>query len=279
MNNCPVDIEKIYGDYIALKNEENYLERYKGKEKWYHGSGAGSCSRKLYYESIEQAKVTNPTDDRSNRVLRLGTIVHEDFELCIRKLQGSQTLKEMKSSDTIYSNTIDSNNIDTIDSEKENKEKEWKFYLEEEILIPEYNVRGFYDLVAVSNIDGKVFLIDFKTMASFSWSKKFGWKNKDKNPSMHQELQLATYGIAIKKTFGRLDGMFLYYYNKDNSKMSSVEVSLDTLKQAEHFWTNVNEEHKRGLPSFREGVSPVQDWNCKYCRYLNHCNPPFFKRK
>ena len=197
MSGCPVDIEKLYNDYITFKNEENYQNRYSGKEKWYHGSGAGSCSRKLYYESVELAETTNPTDDRSNRVLRLGTIVHEDFELCFRKLQGKQTLEEMKSSDTIYSNTIDSNNIDTIDSEKENKEKEWKFYLEEEILIPEYNVRGFYDLVAVSNIDGKVFLIDFKTMASFSWSKKFGWKNKDKNPSMHQELQLATYGIAI----------------------------------------------------------------------------------
>ena len=280
MQGCPVDIEKLYNDHIALKNEENYKSRYKGKEKWYHGSGSGSCSRKLYYESIEQATITNPTDDRSNRVLRLGTIVHEDFELCIRKLQGIQTLKEMKDSDTtIYSNTTDSKTIDTIDSEKENKEKEWKFYVEEEILIPEYNVRGFYDLVAVSNIDGKVFLIDFKTMASFSWSKKFGWKNSDKNPSMHQELQLATYGIAIKKTFGRLDGMFLYYYNKDNSKMTSVEVSLDTLKQAENFWINVNEEHKKGLPMFREGISPVQDWNCRYCRYLDHCNPPFFKKK
>ena len=75
---CPVDIEKLYGDYVALKNEENYKERYEGREKYYHGSGAGSCSRKLYFESVEMAEQTNPTDERINRLLRLGTIVHDD---------------------------------------------------------------------------------------------------------------------------------------------------------------------------------------------------------
>ena len=61
---CPVDIEKLYNDYIQVKYKENYEERYKGKEKWYHGSGAGSCSRKLNYESIQQAKVTAPPVQR-----------------------------------------------------------------------------------------------------------------------------------------------------------------------------------------------------------------------
>ena len=35
------------------------------------------------------------------------------------------------------------------------------------------------------------------------------------------------------------------------------------------------DEHKRGLPMFRERFSPVEHWNCKYCKFLDFCNPPF----
>jgi CRISPR/Cas system-associated exonuclease Cas4 (RecB family) len=264
--NCPVNIEKLYNDYITTKNEENYQTRYKGKEQYYHASGGGSCSRKLYYESVEQADITNPNNETSSRLLRLGTIVHEDLQNAM--------------SHTIYSNTTDSNTICSKEKEIHYLEKEkFEFHIEKEIFLPELNVRGFYDLVAVSELNGGVYLIDFKTMANFSWSRKFGWKNQDPNPSIHQEIQLGTYGLFVQKEFGRLDGMYLYFYNKDNSNMRSVQVSSLMLKRAEDFWINVNEEHKKGLPMFREGFSPVQNWNCKYCRFLDHCNPPFFKKK
>ena len=288
---CPVNIEKLYNDYIQVKYEENYEERYKGKEKYYHASSSGFCSRKNYFSSVEQVEATNPTNELSNRVLRLGTIVHEDLEVCIRKLQGRQILEDEKkeSSSTIYSNTIDSNTEDSNTNHSKEKEipyfqkeilnERFDFHIEKEILLEEFNVRGFYDLVAVSKHDGGVYLIDFKTMASFSWSRKFGTKYFDTNPSQHQEIQLATYGLYIRKEFGRLDGMFLYYYNKDTSRMKAVEVPMAMLKRAENYWTNINNEHKKGLPMFREGASPVQDWECKYCRFLDHCNPPFFKKK
>ena len=134
---CPVDIESIYNDHIVRKNEENYKERYEGKETYYHGSGAGSCSRKLYIESIEQAQTSNPTNEASNRILRLGTIIHEDLQNAL--------------SPTIYSNTIDSNTIHSKEKEIHYLEKEsFDFHIEKEIMIPELNVRGFYDLVAVS---------------------------------------------------------------------------------------------------------------------------------
>ena len=281
---CPVNIEKLYNDYITTTNEENYKTRYEGKESYYHASGGGSCSRKLYYESVEQIKTTNPTNQDSNRILRLGTIVHEDFELCLRKLQGTRTyeneFKNDDSSDTIYSNTIDSNTTYSKEKEIHYLEKEsFEFHIEKEIILEDLNVRGFYDLVAVSQSNGSVYLIDFKTMGNFPWSRKFGWKNVDPNPSFHQEIQLGTYGLFVEKEFGRLDGMYLYYYNKDNSQMRAVQVQLSMLKRAEDFWVNVNEEHAKGLPPFREGFSPVQDWNCRYCRFLDHCNPPFFKKK
>ena len=48
--------EQIYQDYLLVKNEENRKDRYDGNEGWYHASGAGLCSRKLYFESVEKAK-------------------------------------------------------------------------------------------------------------------------------------------------------------------------------------------------------------------------------
>ncbi len=266
-NKCPVDIEKIYNDHIVRENEKNYKERYVNRESHYHASGAGTCSRKLYYESVELAPTTNPANERSSRIMRLGTIVHDDLQKAL-------------SDTTIYSNTISSNTNYSKEKDIYNIQKEnFDFLIEEEIQIPSLNVRGFYDLVAVSKDDGSVHLIDFKTMASYSWSMKFGRKHFNANASVHQELQMGTYGLALKEKFGRLDSMWLYYYNKDTSRMRGYQVPMHMLDRAKAFWTNVNEEHKKGLPMFREKFSPVEDWNCNYCRFLDHCNPPFFKKK
>tara|TARA_R110000824_G_scaffold28046_2_gene94594 strand:+ start:2790 stop:3611 length:822 start_codon:yes stop_codon:yes gene_type:complete len=271
---CPVDIEKLYNDYIKVKYKENSEERYEGKGEYYHASSSGSCSRKNYFSSVEQIKTTNEVKPISNRVMRLGTIVHEDLQESLL---------------TIYSNTIDSS---TVDSNTEySKEKEipyfqkeilndrFDFHIEKEIILKDLNVRGFYDLVAVSQHDGSVYLIDFKTMGTYPWSRKFGRKYFDPNPSQKYPLQLATYGLAIREEFGRLDGMFLYYYNKDNSMMKAEEVSMHYLAKAKNYWTNINREHEKGLPMFSEGLSPVESWECKYCNFLDHCKPPFFNKK
>ena len=81
----PVDIEGIYTDYLDKKQEENRLKRYSGKESWYHASGAGSCSRKLYFESVEKAEPTNPLDSKTKRLLRLGNVLHDDFEKALTR--------------------------------------------------------------------------------------------------------------------------------------------------------------------------------------------------
>ena len=255
--NSPIDIEGIYSDYLDKKQEDNRLKRYSGKESWYHASGSGSCSRKLYFESIEQIKPSNPLDDKTKRLLRLGSIVHDDFQESLVTYNRD-----------IYNR--DNNRDISSDKEKENKEKEIKFHTEQEITIDELNVRGFYDIVSEGE---EVYLYDLKTCGGYSWKLKFGRKPAF-NPSIHYELQLGTYGYAVKQQFGRLDGMFLYYYNKDTSMMRAVSVPLTYISRAYLFWKNVNDEHKQGLPPFRKGVSPVQDWQCNYCQFLNHCNPP-----
>tara|TARA_Y100000593_G_scaffold94372_1_gene193106 strand:+ start:1484 stop:2317 length:834 start_codon:yes stop_codon:yes gene_type:complete len=258
----PTDIEGIYNSYLDELQEKNRKERYEGKESWYHASGAGSCSRKLYFESVEQIKPTGVFDEKTKRLLQLGNLIHEDVQ---------KSLTHTRNRD--YNRDISIDNTQ-LKKEIKNKEKDVEFLVEGEIKIEELNVRGFYDVVAKHTDDGKrIYLYDIKTCGAWSWKMKFGRK-KTLNPSIHYELQLGTYGYALKQQFGQLDGMFLYYYNKDDSKMRCVEVPLTYISRAYLFWKNINDEHKQGLPQFRTGVSPVQKWQCNYCQFKEHCNPP-----
>ena len=271
LKNSPIDIEGIYEEYINKKQEENRVKRYEGKESWYHASGAGSCSRKLYFESVEKSEPSNPIDSRTKRLLKLGNIVHDDIQNSLTR--------------THYNRDNNRDNNKDYNKEKEinNKEKERviEFHVEGNVEIPELNVRGYYDIVADEFFDDfkgsitkrKVYLYDIKTCGGYSWKMKFG-RNKQLNTSVHYELQLGTYGYAIKEKFGQMDGMFLYYYNKDTSQMRAVEVPQTFISRAYLFWKNINDEHKMGLPGFRVGVSPVQKWQCNYCKFKAHCNPP-----
>ena len=254
-----VDIISIYSQYMEAKQKENTEKRYKTKKRYYHGSGAGMCSRKLYYQSVELAKETNKPSEKGSRIMRLGTIVHEDFEKAF----------------SLYNNNIYNKLIYRNSNKKENniKEKQIEFLFENEVIVEDLNVRGFYDLVA--KCDDEVYLYDLKTMGSWPWKSKIA--NNGTGSETHH-LQLATYGLAIKEEFGRLDGMYLLYYNKDTSDMKQIEVPMATLIRAENYWRNVNQEHKRGLPNFKLGSSPVEQWNCSYCNYYDHCNPPYKKR-
>ena len=44
------------------------------------------CSRKIYYESIEKAEPTNIANEKSQRIMRLGTIVHDDIQRAMEDL-------------------------------------------------------------------------------------------------------------------------------------------------------------------------------------------------
>ena len=258
----PVDIEGIYNEYLDELQEQNRKNRYEGNEHWYHASGAGSCSRKLYYESVEMVESSNLFDIRTKRLLSLGNLVHEDIQNSLTRTRNRE----------LYNR--DNNRDSLLEKEINNKEKETEFLVEGEIKIEELNVRGFYDIVAKKGVDKQqIYLYDIKTCGGWSWKMKFG-RNKQINTSIHYELQLGTYGYAIQKEFGQLDGMYLYYYNKDDSQMRAVEVPLTYVSRAYLFWRNINDEHKQGLPDFRIGVSPVQKWQCNYCQFKEHCNPP-----
>ncbi len=254
--------EEIYHDYLLHLNEKNRQERYEGNEGWYHASGAGLCSRKLYFESVERAKPTNPASKKSMRIMGLGTAMHKEIQ-----------------SSLLYYNNYSNKEYINIKEKKEipsNKKKAVTFHIEGEIKIESLNVRGFYDVISLdtagSNTNPIVKLHDIKTIGTFAWSKRFS-KTKPVE-SGHHYLQLGTYGMAIKEQYGSLDSMSLLYYNKDNSTMRESVVPLTYVDQARRYWHVINEEHSKGLPLFKLGTSPVHKWVCNYCQFKDHCNPP-----
>ena len=145
-----------------------------------------------------------------------------------------------------------------------------RMIMEHPIDVPELNVKGFADIV-VELESGEIYVCDIKTIGSWSWRFKFGRK-KESKPSIHQELQLGSYGYGIKEEFGRCDGLFLLYYNKDNSDVRQLEVDLEFIDQSYNFLVRVQHLHTDGLPFLQDGESPVMEWECKYCQYKDICD-------
>ena len=75
-----INIEEIYQEYLNHLRVKN-KEKYKDHKGWFSASSAGSCYRKMMYRTMD---IDTPAPDvRSNRLLRLGTILHDDFEKSI----------------------------------------------------------------------------------------------------------------------------------------------------------------------------------------------------
>ena len=256
--------KKIYHEYLVHKNEQNRIERYEGNESWYHASGAGYCSRKLYFESVEKAQPTNPPNEKSMRTMRVGTIVHQDIQDAL-----------------IYNNNIlynkENNNNDNTLLENIAVDNVLKFETEGEITLPEFNVRGFFDVLSqdcsASGTEGINRLYDIKTIHSWGYKQKFG-RDAIQHESRNHFLQVGTYGLALKKRLGSLESMSILYYNKDNSEIQEQVIPNGYIDKARRYWHTINEEHSRGLPGFINGVSPAYKWCCNYCQFKDHCNPP-----
>ena len=235
------DLEKVYSDYINHENTINRkkYDKYKG---WFSASSAGSCFKKQFLRA--KGKEGTPMDNRVLRLLRLGTIVHKDFEEAIK---------------------LHLENLDT---------KDYKIYSEHRIEIPEINVIGHLDIAVEqhNNLD----IYDLKTVASYKWSKQFGWKkNRDTNPSVNYELQLGTYAIGLANETGiEPDRIYLYlaWYNRDNSGMKIKDVPSFWMDNAFEYWTELGELWEGTEGDFTQLIPgseniPVAKWECKYCEY------------
>ena len=245
----PIDIQSTYHDHLIEINQirREEINKAKPSEPHYRPSSAGMCSRKIYYETVLRLEPT-AVDQRVQRLFRLGDLIHQDIQNAFKKIERNDSYFSIYN---IYINNI---------------------YIEKEIILKKLKVFGFADLV-VELGDGRIYLYDIKSIGSFPYKKIFSRYKARREPSIHQELQLATYGLGVEKEFGRLDGMLILYYNKDNSMLRYKEVSRDRLLTALGFWERIRKEHSRNsLPTLQESVSPVASWECGYCPFKARCD-------
>jgi len=227
-------IQEIYSKYLTRLNNDTQAARYKGKERFFHSSGAGLCTRKHYYSAVEQVEGKS-FEDKTLRIFRIGNLIHEDIQNALREYAEQEGMR---------------------------------IFIEKELFIDEYNVRGFIDLALVE--DNVIY--DIKTCNSYKWTKMFG-AMKDRNPSVQYEMQLATYGFWYQENYGELNGMKILYYNKNNSDMREVDVPMVYLDKADAYWEMCNDVviDKDKPPPINLGNAPVYQWECGYCQYNNIC--------
>ena len=258
-----MEIERMYKDFLDSKNEE-YKDKYKGLEKSFSASSAGHCYKKHMFKITETPQ--KEIEARSQRILRLGTLIHQDFEDAIKHYINNHYYE----------------------SKQENI-----FFIEHQIKIPEYNIVGHLDFAIADKTNRKVYVYDYKTAASYKWSLKFGRKYKDKNPNFNYEMQLSTYLLGLQKHFEEIEfkpasiEMSIIWYNKDTSRMREEKIQLNYVDMAKGYWEDLNiwrdEIEKEDpelkdynivnsvIPRHQELGVPFQDWECKYCPYEHIC--------
>lgn len=245
-----INLRDIYNDYL-VRLDEDRAKKYKG-DKFFRASMAGSCFKKhLYY--IQQFEASD-MPRKSRRLLRLGTIVHKDFE------------------DALTEHSLNQDDY---------------IMCEYEVEIPKYNVHGTLDIMYMNKETEEIEIYDLKTAASYKWSKMFGFKkNRDPNPSINYELQIGTYALGIQNnplSEGWDYALFLAWYKKDNSTMKIVKISNDYITNADEYWKELNEVTADGHLPPDELIAgsapnvPVYEWECKYCQFAYHCDSPFKK--
>jgi len=232
-----INVEEIYASALE---EEQLINRtkYKSHEGWFSASAAGSCFKKLMLR--KEGKIEPKMDDRVMRLLRLGTVVHEDIQKAIFNS------KEMISDD-------------------------YTIIMEKRLELPELNVVGHLDIGIVDKKTGSIKVVDIKTCASYKWRMKFG-RNPDKKGNPNYNMQLATYLKAFRDET-RSDGlasMSLLWYNKDTSAMREEYVELPWIDRAIEYWEELN-EHSEGTESDAMVVGsygvPMENWECRYCGF------------
>jgi len=250
-----VDLERIYAEFLESEQEERN-KKYEEFKGWIGASSAGHCFKKQYYK-LNDVDSDEP-NMRVNRLLRLGTIVHSDFEKAIKSY---------------------------------NKSHKTKIETEKQVKIPELKIIGHIDIFEQSNNNLINRVYDLKTVAGYKWRKKFGRVNVDVNSDINYNLQLGTYGLATHPKDSDLEATELYlcWYNKDNSMMKPpIQIDSMWMYRAEQYWnelwSSINEWEGLSMEpdSVPVGIniqSPVQEWECNYCQYSYRCNSPYIKNK
>ena len=181
------------------------------------------------------------------RLLRLGTIVHEDIQESLNHY--------FRHTDT-----------------------KLKLYIEHQIKIPELNVVGHLDAAIYDKENEHIRLYDIKTSASYKWRMKFGRK-REKNGSVNYNLQIGTYAFGLGEELKTTDiDMNLLWYNKDTSAVREEAIDQEWISNAIEYWEELNDtlegvksENGNELIPGSYGV-PMMNWECRYCGFKDiHC--------
>tara|TARA_R110000751_G_scaffold138686_1_gene242330 strand:- start:536 stop:1282 length:747 start_codon:yes stop_codon:yes gene_type:complete len=232
-----------YYNSFLLKEQDNHREKYKEFQGWFSASTAGSCHRKQYF-NVNGYEGTYP-DEKSMRLMRLGTIVHKDI-------------------------------ADTFENYREEIEsKGYELFVEHKVILKELNVVGHLDLGIYDKDTYMLDVTDLKTAHSYKWKKMFG-RDIDKNPSVNYYLQVATYGMGLAKELGIFTdnvNLSITWYKKDDSSIRAQKIDREWIDEATNYWTELNVALANdNEPIVGDHNTPIYDWECKYCPYHRlHC--------
>ena len=238
-----INIEEIYASELDREQLIN-RNKYRNHEGWFSASSAGSCFKKLMLR--REGKQEPKMDNRVMRLLRLGTIVHEDIQRAI-------------------TNSEEMSNID------------YNIMMEKRVELPDLNVVGHLDIGILDKTNGNLKVMDIKTCASYKWRMKFGRKPDPKgNPNYN--MQLATYLEALSKELDvdAILEMSLLWYNKDTSALREEYVDASHwIERAMEYWEELNEYSEdttsENMVVGDYGVT-MQNWECRYCGFKDiHC--------
>jgi len=256
------NIISIYNEFLYYSNTTHLEQRQLLKEGRFSASSAGLCAKKLWYERNEFEG--EPFDNDTLRIFRLGTIVGDDLETAM-KWWGM------------------CNN-------------DWVVYTEEYVYDDYLNVGGSFDLLLVNRETRNGYLYDYKTAKSWSFTQKTGNPRNKLPQSYNYEFQLGTYANLICSStnkFGKRTDknqfecdnivyMGLVFYNKDDSRMATIDVDNEYIKWAKEYWIKAVEiANQKESPSNQKLIPYYSNWECKeeYCRFWNHCDSEFRTEK
>ena len=250
VDNIGFIFEDIYDQYITDENNKN-REKYKHLEPHFGASSAGLCFNKQYYKINKYKEEADSIDYKSNRRMRLGTIIHKDFENAL---------------------------IDYIKSSEQYHKSKMTIFKEYQIKIPELKVIGHLDYAI--RLGDQLAVADFKSIAAWGYTRRFGRKeNREKNPSRHYEYQVCTYAIALANELEiENPQVYLMFYKKDDSTFKHSKVSPHYMDLAWNYWEELNDtietlgEDITTIEPYSMANIPAQTkWDCDYCRYQIQC--------
>ena len=267
-------VENIYNDWIE-KQQEVRSKDYEHLKDKFSASSSGSCYKKNIFKVLGADSL--PFKPRANRILRAGTIQHEDLEKAVN----------------LFIEDLDRGLVKYKDIDVEDIE----IFQEEEIVIEKYNLAGHLDLAIFNKRKQHLYIIDYKTASTRNWSFLFGRKYKGIKTRFTYEMQLSTYAMGLvdkleKKgmTVKTVD-LYLLYIKKDESYWRTIQVEPNFINMSKEYWQEQNDLFNLVMASKNDKIEalneimpkdemvgvPFEKWECHsgdkfwQCQFLHLC--------